>query len=146
MEGAAGIYSSYVHGSKGVAVASRFADCGRPSSIYRGQEMTPSKMVWESKDTSDPYQNEWDELIDAIRNNKPYNEAKRGVEASVATSLGRMAAHTGQEVTYDDMLNSEHRFAPDLERVTMAGQSPLQAGPDGKYPVPMPGQKGLREY
>src|SRR5436309_3002930 len=29
MEGAAGIYSSYVHGSKGIAVASRFADCGR---------------------------------------------------------------------------------------------------------------------
>jgi hypothetical protein len=44
------------------------------------------------------------------------------------------------------MLNCEHRFAPDLEKVTMAGQSPLQAGPDGKYPVPMPGQKGMREY
>jgi predicted dehydrogenase len=146
MEGAAGIYASYVHGTKGVAVAARSGDIGRPSAIYSGQEVSPAKVVWESKDNSDPYQNEWDELIEAIRNNKPYNEVKRGVEASVVTSMGRMAAHTGQEITYDDMLNCEHRFAPDLEKVTMAGQSPLQAGPDGKYPVPMPGQKGMREY
>ena len=146
MTGAAGIYSSYVHGTKGMAVASRFADCGRPSAIYRGQDVSPTKVVWESKDNSDPYQNEWDELIDAIRNNKPYNEVKRGVEASVVTSMGRMAAHTGQEISYQDMLNCEHRFAPGLDKLTTTSPAPLQAGPDGKYPVPMPGQKGLREY
>lgn len=146
MTGAAGIYSSYVHGSKGVAVASRFADCGRPSAIYHGQDVQRAKIAWESTDTSDPYQNEWDALITAIRTNKPHNEVKRGVEASVVTSMGRAAAHTGQEISYSDMLNSDHRFAPDLEKLSLAGTSPLQAGPDGKYPVPMPGMKGMREY
>ena len=33
--------------------------------------MTPANAVWESKDNSNPYQNEWDELIDAIRKQKP---------------------------------------------------------------------------
>ncbi len=145
INGAAGIYSSYVHGSKGVAIASKFADCGAPSSIYKGQDMSASKMVWTSTDRSNPYRNEWVALIDAIRNNKPHNEVKRGVEASLVTSMGRMAAHTGQEITYQAMLNCEHRFAPDLEKLSLAGISPLQAGPDGKYPVPAPGLKD-KEY
>ena len=37
----------------------------------------------------------------AIRKDKPYNEVKRGVEASLVTSMGRMAAHTGQIITRD---------------------------------------------
>ncbi len=43
-----------------------------------------------------------------IRDDQKYNEVERGVQASVVTSMGRMAAHTGQEVTYDEMLNCEH--------------------------------------
>ena len=111
MDGTTGIYSSYVHGTKGVGVVSRSNDIGGPSGIYRGQEVNRANTVWESKDNSNPYQNEWDELIDAIRNNKPYNEVKRGVEASLVTSMGRMAAHTGQELTYEDMLNCDHELS-----------------------------------
>ena len=32
---------------------------------------------------------------------KPYNEAKRGAEASLVTSMGRMACHTGRTITYE---------------------------------------------
>ena len=95
---------------------------------------------------SSPYQLEWDDLITAIRENKPYNEAKRGAIASLVTSMGRMAAHTGQIVTYDDMLNCEHEFAPTVDKLTMDGPAPLLAGVDGKYPVPQPGIKTTREY
>lgn len=82
----------------------------------------------------------------AIRNNQPYNEAKYGVEASLVTSMGRMAAHTGQEISYEDMLNCEHEFAPDVDKFTMNSPAPLPAGPDGKYPMPMPGITKQREY
>src|SRR6185295_74153 len=97
-------------------------------------------------DEQNPYQNEWNDLIDAIRNDKPHNEAKRGVEASLVTSMGRMAAHTGQEITYDDILNSDHEFAPGLDKLTMDSPAPLQLGKDGKYPVPQPGFIKKREY
>ena len=107
-----------------------------------------SKLLWESKSNRDhqnPYQIEWDELLDAIRNDKPYNEAKRGMEASLVTSMGRMAAHTGQEVTFDDMLNCEHEMAPDVDKLTM--DSPAPSGRrHGKYPVPQPGIVTKREY
>lgn len=146
MEGAHGIYSSYVHGSKGVAIAARANDCGVPSAIYKGQNMSDENLLWQSTDTSNPYQNEWDTLIEAIRNDKPYNEVKRGVEASLVTSMGRMAAHTGQEITYEMMLNCEHEFAPGLDTLTRESPAPLQAGTNGRYPVPQPGIVTEREY
>jgi predicted dehydrogenase len=143
------IYSSYVHGSKGLAVASKSSDCGAPSSIFKGQNMQRSNMLWTSKvapEEADPYLNEWNDLMAAIRADKPYNEAKRGVEASLVTSMGRMAAHTGQEITFEDMLNCEHEFAPEVDKLAMNSAAPLQADKNGKYPMPMPGITKKREY
>ncbi len=146
MNGAAGIYSSYVHGTKGMAIAAAANDCGTPSSIYKGQNENPANLVWQSKDNSNPYQNEWDELVDAIRNNKPYNEVKRGVEASVTTSMGRMAAHTGQEISFQDMLNCDHEFAPGLDKLTKDSPGPLPADANNRYPQPQPGITIKHEY
>jgi len=143
------IYSSYAHGSKGMAIVSKSNDCDAPSRTFKGQNASRSSMIWESKTPGgqeNPYQNEWNDLMDAIRNDKPYNEAKRGVEASLVSSMGRMAAHTGQEITFDDMLNSDHEFAPGVDKLTMTSPAPLVAGPDGKYPVPMPGINRKKEY
>ena len=148
MPGCDNIYSSYAHGSKGSAVVSKSGDCGGPSSTYKAQSPDGASKIWESKvprDQANPYQNEWNDLVDAIRNDKPYNEARRGVEASLVTSLGRKAAHTGVEITYEQMLNSEE-YAPGLDKLTMDSPAPLPAGPDGKYPVPMPGINTKTEY
>jgi hypothetical protein len=85
-------------------------------------------------------------LVEAIRNDKPYNEVPRGIAASVTTSMGRMAAHTGQEITYEEMLNHEDVYAPGVENLTMDSPPPLRTGPDGRYPVPMPGLIGRHEF
>lgn len=145
MTGAKGIYSSYVHGSKGSAIAARANDCSGPSAIFASQNMS-EKPRWQSTDNSNPYQNEWDSLVDAIRNNKPYNEVERGVYASMTASMGRMAAHTAQEVTLDGMLNCDHEFSPGLDKIAdMSEPAPLMPGPGGRYPIPMPGMIP-REY
>ncbi len=149
MNGCDDIYASYVHGSKGMAIASKSGDCGTPSSIFKSQSMKRADMTWESKSKpgeEDPYQNEWNDLMDAIRNDKPYSEVERGVQASLVTSLGRMAAHTGREITYEDILNGDHEMAPGLDKLTADSPAPLIAGADGRYPVPEPGRKGMREY
>lgn len=150
MAGAAPIYSSYAHGTKGMAIVSKQGDCGRPSSMYRTQNPTSENLIWKSKDTKDgpddPFLNEWAALMDAIRNDKPFNEAPSGVYASVATSLGRYAAHTGQEVTFEEFLNHEHEYAPNVDKLTFDSPAPVQADKDGKYPIPQPGIKKNREY
>ena len=142
-------HSSHAHGTKGMAIISRAGHWPSHASIFKGQKLTRSGQVWAygaEPPALDPYQLEWEDLLDAIRNNKPYNEVKRGVEASLVTSMGRMAAHTGQEITYDDMLNCTHEFAPGLEKMTMSSPAPLLANKEGKYPVPMPGIVIDREY
>lgn len=149
MNGCKDIYESFVHGTKGSAIASRHGDCGPPSSIYSGQKPNRADRLWESQSTpgeDNPYQNEWNDLVTAIRDDQPYNEVKRGVECSLVTSMGRMAAHTGQLITFDDMLNCDHEFAPGLDQLALDSPAPVQAGPDGKYPVPQPGLLGKREY
>ena len=146
MTGCANMYSSYMYGTKGMAVASRSGDCGTPSGIYKGKKVDRANAIWESTDKSNPFQNEWDDLMAAIRSDKPFNEVKEGVQGSLVTSMGRMAAHTGQEITFEDMLNCEHEFAPDVDKLTLASAAPLVAGKDGKYPMPTPGVTQKREY
>jgi predicted dehydrogenase len=147
--GAVPMYFSHVHGTKGMAIAARTGDYSGPSSIHKGQLPTRDSMTWQSKvppAENDPYVNEWHDLMDAIRNDKPYNEVPFGVQASVVCSMGRMAAHTGQEVTYDQMLNHPHEYAPDIDKWTMDSPPPVASDAEGKYPVPSPGFKKDREW
>jgi predicted dehydrogenase len=140
-------FASYAHGSKGLAVISENGHFPAKARIYKGQKMDNDNIAWAyPKDEPNPYQGEWDHLLDAIRNDKPYNEVKRGVEASLVCSMGRMAAHTGQIITFDDILNCEHEFAPEVDKLTLKSDAPLRADADGKYPVPMPGLVQDREY
>src|ERR1051325_4758255 len=150
MVGAEPRYYSYVHGSKGIAVAATDGDYGsKASAIYAGQNPISEKRVWQSKETPDerdPYVNEWRDFLDAIRNDKPYNEVPRGVQASVVSNMGRYACHTGQAITFDEMLNHEHRMAPGADKFTRTSPAPLQADANGRYPQPMPGITKDREY
>jgi predicted dehydrogenase len=149
MVGAAEMYYSHAQGSKGMAVVSNGGDCGMPSSTHKGQNPRRDNVIWTSQvneDEQNPYQNEWNDLVAAIRDDKAYNEVPRGVKASVVTSMGRMAAHTAQEITYDQMLNHEDVYAPGVENFTMDSPPPVRSGPDGKYPVPMPGILAHHEY
>lgn len=147
MEGCHNEFASYAHGSKGSAVISQSGHAPSRARIYKGQKMVKSELAWEyPQPEPNPYQLEWDNLMDSIRNDKPHNEAKRGAEASLVTAMGRYACHTGQVVTFDEFLNHEHEFAPDLDKLVLDGPAPLQAGPNGKYPVPAPGINRTREY
>ena len=60
--------------------------------------------------------------------------------------MGRMAAHTGQLITYDQMLNCDHEFAPNADKLVLGGPAPLQSDAEGRYPIPLPGLNPEREY
>jgi predicted dehydrogenase len=147
MRGCQQEFASYAHGTKGAAVISASGHTPAHCRIYKGQDLThKSDVVWAFPPPEpDPYQVEWEDLIGAIRHDKPYNEVQRGAEASLITAMGRMAAHTGQIITRDQMLKCDHEFAPEVDRLTMDSPAPVRAGSDGKYPVPEPGRL-RREY
>lgn len=147
--GAAEFYYSFAHGSKGMAVAASAGDCNPPSSTHSGQNPTRHNVIWSSKNIpgqENPYVNEWNDFVDAIRNDQPYSEVEYGVKASLVSSMGRMAAHTAQEITFDQMLNCPHEFAPGVDKLTMDSPPPLRSDSSGKYPVPQPGLLKDREF
>jgi predicted dehydrogenase len=79
----------------------------------------------------DPYVQEHTDLIAAIRSGKTINEAKRIAESTLTAIMGRMAAYTGQVITWDQALNSKENLRPD----------PLAFGtPAPVPPVAVPGK------
>ncbi|EMI19222.1 oxidoreductase domain-containing protein [Rhodopirellula maiorica SM1] len=140
-------FASYAHGSKGLAVISSASHTPAKSRIYEGHNMDKSKLLWDWPEREEnPYQLEWNDLIAAIRDDTPYNEVQRGVMASAVTSMGRMAAHTGQEITLEKFMSHDHEFAPNIADLTLGSDSPLKANPDGRYSIPMPGLVKKQEY
>jgi predicted dehydrogenase len=136
-------FASYAHGTKGSAIISTSGHAPSFASIYKGQQ--PGKkdeVAWEfGKEEPKPYQLEWDHLIESIRKDRKHNEVRRGAQASLVTAMGRKAAHTGQIITYEQMLKDEHELAPQVDKLNFESDAPVKADEDGKYPVPMPGQK-----
>jgi predicted dehydrogenase len=139
MNGCWETYADYAHGSKGSAVL--MATLGDPKpKIYKSHHLVPENLVWEfGRPDPNPYQVEWQFLLDAIRRNQPHNEARRAGEADLVALMGRAATHTGQFVTREQVMNSNFQFVPDIDHMTFETPAPLHAGPDGIYAPPQPG-------
>ena len=139
MNGCWNTYSDYAHGSKGSAVIMSSLGDPRPK-IYKSHNMVKKELIWEfGQPDPNPYHAEWQVLVDAIRQNKPHNEARRAGEAEVVALMGRMATHTGQYITWDQALNSNFQFVKDIDNMTFETPAPLKAGPNGIYAAPQPG-------
>ena len=82
---------------------------------------------------SRPYVQEHTDLIASIRAGKPINELKQVAESTLTAIMGREAAYTGQEMTWDAVLNADQVLAP-----PEVGFVPLAVPP-----VPMPGKTKL---
>ncbi len=147
LDGCENAFSSFAHGTKGSAVITTSSHTPGKVRTYKDQNMARENLIWRfPQPEPSPYQLEWDDLIDAIRQNKPYNEVERGATASLVTSMGRMAAHTGNVITFDQMLNCPHEMAPGLDKLTMDSPAPLKSDSEGKYPLPQPRVLDDREY
>ena len=147
MEGCDGEFATYVHGTNGMAIVSTAGHLPARSRIFRKQRVKSEEIRWAAAQPEpNPYQLEWDDFLAAIRADTPYNEVQRGVEISLVTAMGRMAAHTGQTITYEQALAWQPEFAPDVDKLTLDSPAPLRADADGKYPVPQPGITKKSEY
>ncbi len=139
MNGCWNTYSDYAHGTKGSALI--MAQLGDPRPvIYRSQKMEPDQVVWQyGRPDDNPYVVEWQLLLDAIRAGREYNEARRAALADVVALMGRIATHTGQYTTQEQVLTSDFQFVADIDNMTFDTPAPIHEGPDGLYPAPQPG-------
>ncbi|RMF97261.1 MAG: gfo/Idh/MocA family oxidoreductase [Planctomycetota bacterium] len=133
-----GFFGDIIHGTKGSAVLGEGINDPK---LYSAWEQTKATETW--RYTGEPcnhYQREHDLLFDAIRQDKPYNEAERCAYAAMVGILGRMAVESGKEVTWETAMNSDLVLAPELDNwKSLDDPAPVQADENGRYPIAMPG-------
>ena len=89
------------------------------------------KQVWAMGGSiGDAYNQEHKDLIDSIRAGKPIVELKQTAESSLTAVMGRLAAYTGQQVTWDFLTN---KSTLDLFPKDLSIDGPL---PEPKHAVP----------
>jgi hypothetical protein len=59
-----------------------------------------------------PYDQEHIDLVTAIRENKPYQEAENTAISTMAAIMGRISAYTGKKITWDEMMGSDLKLGP----------------------------------
>ncbi len=113
--------NDYVQGSEGVARIEGWT----PLFEIRG------KRPWKYDGPSNNmYQTEHDELFASIRAGEPKFQGIEMAHSTLAAIMGRMAAYTGQRITWEQALASTEDLSPDIEAF---GDAP-------DFPVAMPGR------
>lgn len=62
---------------------------------------------------ADMYQNEHNELFASIRSGKPINDGDWMTSSTLLGIMGRIAAYTGKEVTWEQAMNSQDNLVPE---------------------------------
>ncbi len=107
-----------------------------PGPITRNYQITgPNEWTFNRRNDNRPYDQEHVELINAIRNDTRLNALQDVAHSTLTAIMGRMATYTGQQVTWEQALNSQESLMP--EGLTFDMRLPVP-------PVPMPGQTELR--
>ena len=133
-------FATFIHGSKRAA---QFSGHVHRATVhtYKGKEIARDQIDWAAAaEPCSPWQAEWKDLLEAIRNDRPHNEVERGIKANLVTIMGRAAVHMGRTVTWDEVLKSTFAFSPIVDQLKFGGPAPVQPDAEGNYPVPIPGK------
>ena len=132
-------FATFIHGTKCAAQFS--GNVHAPTTqMYKSQRVAAGEIVWKpTPERVNPWQAEWNNLLDDIRNDRPHNEAKRAAYSNLAAIMGRAAVHSGKVLTWDEMLASDFRFCANVDGLNENSPSPLPADSSGRYPAPIPG-------
>jgi predicted dehydrogenase len=131
-------FGDVIHGTRGSAVLGE----GIPEPrIFKSHQQTSENVIWQHEGPRHSgYQVEHNLLFEAIREDKPYNETERCAYAAMTGILGRMAAESGEMITWEEALASDLELAPGLDRYTMESNPPVMPNAQGGYPIAMPGK------
>jgi predicted dehydrogenase len=133
-------FATYVQGSK---CAAKFSgDVHAPDClIYKDQRTERNNVAWRApRETVNPWQAEWEVLLNAIRQNQPHNELPRAAYSNLGAIMGRAAVHMGRTITWEQALASNFKFCADEGALTADSPAPVQADEQGRYPAPVPGK------
>ena len=98
---------------------------------------------WRWQGQGNPYQIEHDKLFAAIRSGIPINSGDYMARSTLMAIMGQISCYTGKEVTWEQILHSTFYYPPQPNECRFDMEPPVKLGPDGSYPVPIPGRTKL---
>ena len=101
------------------------------------------KAAWQWRGRCDPYDEEHRALFQSIRKGEPINSGLHMANATLATVMGQLSCYTGREVTWEKAAKSDFFYPPKPEECRDDMPPPVKPGPDGSYPVHIPGKTRL---
>ena len=108
--------------------------------MYKDQRIDGGSITWKpEREQINPWQAEWNDLLDSIRKDRPHNEARRAAYSTFAAIMGRAAVHSGKVITWDQVTASNFFFCPNVAALTKDSPAPVQADKNGCYAAPVPG-------
>ena len=129
MRGCTARVMEVAHGEKGVA------ELGARATIKLDGK--PLIRLGRQTAAASPYQQEHDVLFDAIRNDRPHNEAEYGALSTMTAIMGRLATYSGNVIRWDEAMRSDIRLTTDAEQ--WDAEPPVLPNEEGEYPVAVPG-------
>jgi myo-inositol 2-dehydrogenase / D-chiro-inositol 1-dehydrogenase len=102
-------------------------------------------VVWQADEQSankNAYEQEHVELFHSIRTGQPLHQGQAMAHSVMACVLGQLAVYTGDRLTWKELIDSDFAYPPP-EDITWDTEPPVKPGPDGLYPIPIPGQSPL---
>ncbi|MCL2349352.1 MAG: Gfo/Idh/MocA family oxidoreductase [Planctomycetaceae bacterium] len=134
-------FQGIVHGTKGSAVVGETVNDPKMFSDYNAFKDRRRGAIWTpTSPGNDSYQTEHDRFFKAIRDDQPWNEMDRGINATFVPILGRMAVDTGQEVTADMAWSSPFKYVEDIANMSFDKPAPVLPDENGNYAMPYPGK------
>jgi len=90
-----------------------------------------------------PYVEEHKALFTAIRKGEAISSGYHMARSTLVTIMGQLSCYTGQAVTWDQVTKSDFFYPPKPEDCRADMEPPTKPGPNGSYPVYIPGQTKL---
>lgn len=132
-------FATFVHGTKRAAQFSGNIHAGTVQT-YKDQRIGREHIDWQApKEELTAWQQQWNDYLEAIRKNQPFNQAKRAAMSNLAAIMGRAAVHMGRTITWEEAMASNFQFFAGKETMTHDTQAPIKSDAEGRYPVPVPG-------
>ena len=133
-------FATYIHGTKRAAMFNSGLLRGETTHIYKDQRIDKDNILEETpRENINPWDAEWNVLLDSIRNDKPQNETERAAYSNVADLMGRAAVHSGKMITWDEAMASDFQFYADIDTMDYDTTPPVQPDAEGRYTIPVPG-------
>jgi predicted dehydrogenase len=133
-------FATFIHGTK---CAAQFSGRTHAATVhmFKDQRIEKDNISWTPiKDAYSPWQYEWNVFIESIRKDRPHNEIKRAIYSDLTSLMGRAACHTGQEVTWNQIMDSKFQFCNYLDELDYDSPVPVKADAKGQFPFPIPGR------